>query len=125
MPGVRSTKKVAITTLIAAYFMNKVLKNKFRLRKRKKVLKKDYSKHIESSLLDIENVISLIKEASSKIDSLIKDITSKYSEYLYLKEFQDLLNNLEEVRSNIKEKEYEIENIKSREMDSLNNQKVK
>ena len=125
MPGVRSTKKVAITTLIAAYFMNKVLKNKFRLRKRKKILKRDYSKYMESSLPDIENVISLIKEASSKIDSLIKDITSKYSEYLYLKEFQDLLKNLEEIRSNIKEKEYEIENIKSREMDSLNNQKVK
>ena len=125
IPGVRSTKKVAITTLIAAYFMNKVLKNKFRLRKRKKILKRDYSKYMESSLPDIENVISLIKEASSKIDSLIKDITSKYSEYLYLKEFQDLLKNLEEIRSNIKEKEYEIESIKSRKMDSLNNQKVK
>jgi len=123
-PSVRSTKAVATTTLIATYFMRKLLKGRF-IRKRKKIKKVDYSKYMENNLADIENAIELIKEASNKLDDLIVDIKVRFSEYLYLKEFQDLLSNLEEIKSNISEKEYEINNIKSNYVNGLNNQKVK
>lgn len=123
-PSVRSTKAVATTTLIATYFMRKLLKGRF-IRKRKKIKKVDYSKYMENNLADINNAIELIREASNKLDDLINDIRARFSEYLYLKEFQELLGNLEEIKGNIREKEYEINNIKNNYVNGLNNQKVK
>lgn len=123
-PSVRSTKAVATTTLIATYFMRKLLKGRF-VRKRKKIKKVDYSKYMENNLADINNAIELIREASNKLDDLINDIRARFSEYLYLKEFQELLGNLEEIKGNIREKEYEINNIKNNYVNGLNNQKVK
>lgn len=123
-PSVRSTKAVATTTLIATYFMRKLLKGRF-IRKRKKIKKVDYSKYMENNLADINNAIELIREASNQLDDLINDIRARFSEYLYLKEFRELLGNLEEIKGNIREKEYEINNIKNNYVNGLNNQKVK
>lgn len=124
-PSIRSTKAVAVTTLIAAYFMRKVLRNKFKTRRKKKIIRNDYNIEIETNISDIDNVLLLIKESKSKIDSIINEIISEYYNYLYLKEFQDLLTNLDNIRSEIIEKEYEVDNIRSRHMDSINNQKIK
>ena len=125
LPSVRSTKAVAVTTLIAAYFMKKILRNKYIIKRRKKILAKDYDKYIENDLENINKVSDLIKQASSKISDIINEIIKRYSDYLYLKEFQELLDNLENIKNNILEKEYEIDNIRKDRQNSLNNQKIK
>ncbi len=124
LPSVRSTKAVAITTLIAVYFMKKVLKNNYRIKRRKKIMIKDFDKSIENDLENIEKVSTLIKQASSEINDIINEIITKYSNYLHLKEFQKLLNNLENIKNDILEKEYEIDNIKKSNQ-AINNQNIK
>ena len=125
LPSVRSTKAVAVTTLIAVYFMKKILRNKYIIKRRKRILAKDYDKYIENDLENINKVSDLIKQASSKISDIINEIIKRYSDYLYLKEFQELLDNLENIKNNILEKEYEIDNIRKDRQNSLNNQKIK
>ena len=63
-----------------------------------------------------------------KIDKMIKMINEEYADYFdIVPECRDLLSNLKKIKSNIEEKEYEMEKVKEQQLLLLekNNAKVK
>lgn len=106
-PTVRNAKLVAITTLASVYNMRNILKNK-KIRRRRTLRKIEYQKNIENDINEISNVSNLINKSYQQINNLILEIKEKFSSYSSI-EYQSLLDDLEEIKRNLMEREYEIE----------------
>ena len=93
--------------------MNQILKDKYSSGYKKELKEEEYKKEIEASIKDIDDVINLVSVTKNKIDSLIDNIKSSFSNDISNPELINLLNNLYEIRKDIIEKEFEINMIKS------------
>lgn len=128
IPGVRSSKALATTTISFMYFMKRLKRPKIEKRKYKVIKTTDYSKEIEKSIDKIEDIEILLTKTSKKLENIITDFEKTYKEYVdVIPEAKQLLNNLNITLDSIKEKEYEIKRIKDREKKNLiiNSQKIK
>ena len=88
----------------------------------------DYHKEIERSLSELDDVSSLLNKTSKQIDSTIKEIETEFKDYINeIPECKDLLANLEKIKDEILEKEYELKRIKEEQEKNLekNDAKVK
>lgn len=128
LPGARSAKGFATSVLTSLYFMKNIMRPKTGLRRYKVIKVKDYSKDIESSLRSLDDIIELLKQTSRQIDIVIKEFERDYQDYFEtVPECKKILANLETVKDNIAEKEYELDRIKQEQEKNLenNNAKVK
>lgn len=128
LPGARSARGIATMTATFLYFMRNVMNPQTVTRRYKVVSTADYHKDIERSLSQLDDVSSLLKKTSHQIDVTIKEVEKEFAEYLdVIPECRELLSNLEKVKDEIKEKEYELERIKEEQEKNLekNNAKVK
>lgn len=128
IPGARSAKALAATALTFMYFAKRMMKTTTKTKRYKVVKVTDYQIEIENSISKLDDIVSLLKKSSVQLETLIKEFKNKYQEYFgILPECNQLLVNLEKVKENLKEKEYEIEKIKLEQERNLarNNEKVK
>ena len=127
IPGKRSAKALGILSGSFLNFTKNILAPKMVTKKYKVITVYDYSRDIENNIKSIEEALSLLNKNSKQIDSLISKIKNEYSEYIgVIEECDLLLRNLEKIKKNIKEKEYEMETMKKKQEKELerNNAKV-
>ena len=127
IPGNRSAKTAALMTGSYLNFTKKILNPKTVERKYKVINVNDYSESIKGNINKIEEVEDLLSKNESQIDKLISKIKTDYKEYLgVISEADNLLKNLEKIKNNIREKEYEMIKMKEKQQRELerNNAKV-
>ena len=113
--GVRSGRKIFnfITTYLYYFSMINAIKP---IKNRYKKLDLDkYQKEVEKSLEEIDKVLVDIKKTGKKLEKTIKDFIMKYEKYSNTSEYKSILDNLMQMDKALKEKEYEIEQIKKQE----------
>ncbi len=128
LPGARSAKAMMTAAAISTYYMRRLMNPTRKPRKIRKIRVTDYSKDIESSISDLDSILSQITKTEGQIDSVIKEFKEKFKDYIGTsKEVDDILKNLERVSDELKEKEYEIERIREKQQLNLekNDAKVK
>ena len=128
LPGLRGAKGLATLTATYLYFMNNILHPNIVTKKYKVIKVEDYSREIESSIDAIDDVGRLLKRTSKQIDKMIKKFKEDYKDFIdVIPECNKLLENLEKVKEEIKERDYEVEKIKKEQQINLakNNEKIK
>ena len=128
LPGARSARGLATTAALYMNFMRNVLNPQTVTHRYKVIRVQDYSREIENSLSDLENISIFINKTSRYLRQTIKNFEETYKDYLdSIPEAKELLSNLYQVQSQIEEKEYELEQLKKEQQKNLekNNQKVK
>lgn len=126
-PGPRAARRAAASTASYLYFMRNILNPPTTTKKYKVITVQDYSSDIEYSINSIRDAIDLLSKTGKQVDKMISQIKEDFKDYLgVLRECDELLSNLEKIKSEIKEKEYEMEKIKSQQEKELekNNAKV-
>ena len=126
LPGPRSAKKMAAGTAAYLYFLNNVLKPK-KIAKRYKVIRvKDYHEEIEDSLASINDASDLLYKTSSQVDMMIDKLSKEFKDYLgVIPEADELLYNLNKIKSELNEKEYEMDKLKKEQKKVLEDNNVK
>lgn len=126
LPGPRSAKGLATATATYLYFLNNVIKPKTITKRYKVINVKDYSRDIENSLSAIDDISNSLSRTKSQLKRSINEIKNEYADYLEFPECSTLLNNLEKVKQDLEEKEFEIATIKKEQKKNLekNNAKV-
>ena len=126
-PGPRAAKGASAATALYLNFARQLLRPKTTTKKYKVISVRDYSRDIEYSINSISNAIDLLGKTDKQIDKLIRQIKDEFEDYIgVLPECDELLSNLEKVKRDIHEKEYEMERIKKEQEKQLelNDQKV-
>lgn len=128
LPGARSAKGLATLTATYLYFMRNIMRPRTETRRYKTIKVEDFSKEIESSITELENISSLLTKTSRQIDRTINNFEKEFKEYLdVIPECRHLLADLEKIKDEIAEKEFEIIRIKEEQKRNLekNDAKVK
>lgn len=128
LPGARSARGLATMAATYLYFMRNVMRPNVTTRRYKTIKVSDYHKEIESSLSELDNVSVLLQKTSKQIDSTIKEFEHEFKDYLdVIPECRNLLSDLEKIKDEIQEKEYELKRIKEEQEKNLekNDAKVK
>lgn len=128
IPGARSAKTLAIMTATSLYFMRNIINPRTITRRYKTVTVTDYHADIERSLSNINDISILLKKTTKQIDRTIAEFEKEFSEYFGLiPECQTLLDDLNKIKEELLEKEYELERIKQEQEKNLekNDAKVK
>ena len=126
-PGNRAARSIVAMSSMYMYFLNKLINPKMVTKKYKVIEVKDYSEEIENSLSSISEVSNMLYSTNKQISKMITSINEEFSEYKGIyPECDKLLYNLEQMQSNISEKEFEINEIKKKQEKLLekNNSKV-
>lgn len=112
IPGIRSGRKVINLTTSYLYSVQKILVPKQKRIRYKRVKADDFDKQIEKNMQEMTNVLENIHKTKFQLEKVIKNFTSKYLEYQESDEFKKLLNELNIIKKNLEEKEYEIKRLK-------------
>ncbi len=126
LPGLRSAKMTGMFSATYLYFVHNIMKSNVTTRKYKVINVKDYSRDIEKSLSATNDISKFLGKTENELLRTIREIKVNYSDYLDLEEVKSLLNNLDKVRDDLKEKEYEIDKLRKEQKLILekNNAKV-
>lgn len=128
IPGNRSAKAVATATAAYLYFMRNLLNTRLREQRYRVISVIDYSREIENNITRIEDATYTLGKTSNKLEEMIRKIEVDFKDYLNeIPECRELLNNLNKLLDDLKEKEEELEKTKKEQEKLLetNNQKVK
>ena len=128
LPGPLAAKSFAATSAAYLHFMNQILHPRTKTTKYKVVTVKDYSDQINDSISQIDNAEYLLSKTSTQIDKIISDIKTRFKDYIgVIKECDELLYNLEKIKQDLKEKEYEMQKTKEEQqlVEEKNNALVK
>lgn len=128
IPGNRSAKAIATATASYLYFMRNLLTPRLREQRYRVISVIDYSREIENNISRIEDATHTLGKTSNKLEEMIKKIEVDFKDYLdQIPECRELLNNLNKLLGDLKEKEEELEKTKQEQEKLLetNNQKVK
>ena len=127
LPGPMIAKEMAVNTAAYLYFMDNILRPKTVSKKYKVMRVKDYSSDIENSISSLDDAINMLGKTSTKVDKMIGQVSEEFKDYLgVIPEAQELLDNLYKVKSDLDEKEYEMDKLKKEQEKVLdeNNAKV-
>ena len=126
IPGARGAKATAAMFAIYKEIARNILFPKTTTKKYQEITVTDYSRDIEKSIKKLDEVSSDLYKAGKDIDKMISSIKEEFSEYIgVLPECDELLRNLDKVKSNLKEKEYELEKIRQKEEQELERNNTK
>ena len=127
LPGNRSARSLASSTAAYLYFARNIMRPKTVTKRYRVIQVQDYHQDIEYSISAIEDATLLLERTDKQLDEIIREIRLNFQEYIgVLPECDELLANLEKIKSDLHEKEYEMEKTK-REQEALlelNDQKV-
>ena len=119
-PAPRAARGVAASTAAYLYFMRNILNPPTTTKKYRVITVQDYSSDIEYSIRSISDAIDLLSKTDKQIDKMIYQIKDEFKDYLgVLKECDELLSNLERIKSDIREKEFEMEKLKKEQEKEL------
>ena len=127
IPGKRGAKAFAAMALIYAYIARGMMQQETTTKKYKEIKVEDYSDDINNSIKAIDQATNDLSKSGKEIDRIILNIKEEFKEYIGVnKDCDELLDKLNKVKNNLKEKEYELEKIKSKQEKELerNNSKV-
>ena len=127
IPGKKGAKAFTAMALIYANMARAMMQPNTTVKKYKEIKVEDYSDDINKNIKSIEEATSDLSKSGKEIDEIIRSIKEEFSEYIGVnKDCDELLDKLYKVKNNLKEKEYELEKIKSKEEKELqrNNSKV-
>lgn len=113
--GVRSGRKIFNFITIYLYYFSMINTVKPIRNRYKKLDLNKYQKEVEKSLEEIDKVLIDIKKTGKKLEKTIKDFIMKYEKYSNTSEYKSILDNLMQMDKALKEKKYEIEQIKKQE----------
>ena len=128
LPGARTARGLATMAAAYLYFMRRIMRPTTKTRRFKTITITDYHKEIENSISQLDDVSKLLNKTSKQIDLTIKEFEKEFKDYINeLPECRELLSNLEKIKAEISEKEYEIKRIKEEQEINLekNDSKVK
>ena len=128
LPGPRVAKRFAASAAAYLYFMNNIIRPKTQTKRYRVIVVKDYHDEIKNSMMALEDAIHLLTRTSDQIDKMMRDLEYYYKDYLeYLPDAKELLSNLRKIKSEVEEKEYEMQKIKAQQEKELekNDAKVK
>lgn len=116
-PGVRSGKKVY--NLLATFLYSFSMINTTRpVRKQyKNIHLEEMSASIENNINEIDNMLLNLSKTSNQITRNINLFIKMYEQFKDTDQYKKILANLEQMRRNIEEKEYELQRIKARELE--------
>lgn len=126
-PGPGVAKGMAAGTAAYLHFMNNILRPKMVTKNYKVVTVTDYSDEIKSSMAAIDDASRLLDKTCKQIDKMIDQIEFDFKEFLdVVPECKQTLKDLVRIKSQLKEKEYEMEKTKEQQKKILehNNAKV-
>ena len=128
LPGPRFARGLAASAAAYLYFMNNVIHPNTVTRRYRVITVKDYHNDIQNSIDALDDAMSLLGKTSKQIDKMISELEERYHDYLgKVSECDELLRNLRKVKSEVEEKEYEMERLKKQQELELekNDAKVK
>lgn len=126
-PGTRIARGTALTTAAYLSFVRQILNPRTTTRRYRVINVEDYSSDIEYTISSIEDAIGVLGKTSKQVDKLISQIYDEFKDYIgVIKECDELLSNLQKIKSELAEKEYEMERVKKAQERELekNNAKV-
>ena len=126
-PGTRIARGTALTTAAYLSFVRQILNPRTTTRRYRVINVEDYSSDIEYTISSIEDAIGVLGKTSKQVDKLISQIYDEFKDYIgVIKECDELLSNLQKIKSDLAEKEYEMERVKKAQERELekNNAKV-
>ena len=120
LPGARTARGLATMAASYMYFMRNIMRPNVRTRTLRTIKVEDYHKEIESSISELDNVSVLLSKTSKQLDATIKQVEKEFKDYLdHIPECKELLANLEKIKQEIEEKEYELAKIKEQQEKNL------
>lgn len=128
LPGPRAAKSFAATSAAYLYFMRQILHPKTTTKKYRVITVTDYSKQIKGSIEALDDATSTLSKTSGQIDKILREIREDYKDYIgVIQECDEIISNLEKIKRDLREKEYEMEKTKEEQVRLLekNNAKVK
>lgn len=126
-PGPGVAKGMAAGTAAYLHFMNNILRPRMVTKNYKVVTVTDYSDEIKSSMAAIDDASRLLDKTCKQIDKMIDQIEVDFKDFLdVVPECKQTLKDLVRIKSQLKEKEYEMEKTKEQQKKVLehNNAKV-
>ena len=126
-PGASMAKGMAASTAAYLYFMKNIMKPKAVTKKYKVITVTDYSSEIKSSIYALDDANKLLNKTCNQIDKMIDQIDSEFKDYYdVVPECRTTINDLLRIKSQLREKEYEMEKLKEQQEKVLesNNAKV-
>ncbi len=125
-PGPRGVKRLASTTAAYLYFASQILHPQTTTRKYRVITVKDYSREIENSMQTLADASSLLYRTEDQVDKMIEEIQRDFQDYIgVVLECDQLLSSLNQVKSDLQEKEYELEKIKTEQVRLMEKNDVK
>lgn len=127
LPGPKFARGLIASAAAHMFFINNILNPNMESKTYKVITVKDYSDEIKNSINQIDNTILSLGNTSSQIDKIISQLKNEYSDYFgVVKECDEMLSNLQKIKRNLKEKEFEMQKIKEKQQKELekNNAKV-
>ncbi len=127
LPGPRFAKGLIASAAAHMFFINNILNPNMESKTYKVITVKDYSDEIKNSINQIDNTISSLGNTSSQIDRIISQLKNEYADYFgVVKECDEMLSNLQKIKRDLKEKEFEMQKIKEKQQKELekNNTKI-
>ena len=110
------------------YFMRNIMRPNVTTRTLRTPVVTDYHKEIEKSISQLEDISETLHKTSRQIDLTIKEVKVQFEEYMnVIPECKALLLDLEKIKAEVEEKEYELKRIKEEQEKNLekNDAKVK
>lgn len=111
----KSARRMAVEVAVGVYLINRIMNDRYTIREDIKYEIKDYREKIKKGINSIKDASKSLEKTSDEIKKLISELNSNYKDYSDDPDYKSLLNNLETIDSNIDEKRYQIDNIRSRE----------
>ena len=128
LPGARFGRGVAASTASYLYFVRQILNPETTTKKYRVITVEDYSEDILNAISSLEDASLLLQKTSSQIDRILSEIYEKYGDYIgVFPECDSMISNLLKIKSEVEEKEYEMEVLRKKQERELerNNAKVK
>lgn len=120
LPGPRFARGLIASAAAHMFFINNILNPNMDSKTYRVITVKDYSDEIKNSINQIDNTISSLANTSSQIDKIISQLKNEYSDYFgVVKECDEMLSNLEKIKRDLKEKEFEMQQIKEKQQKEL------
>lgn len=126
-PGTRAARGLSLTTAAYIHFVRQLMNPTTVTRRYRVVSVTDYSRDIENSISSIDDAVNMLDKTDEQVDKLISQIKSEFKDYIgVIKECDELLSNLQKVKNDLSEKEYEMQKLKQAQELELerNNAKV-
>ena len=123
IPGPRSARQMAALTAGYLYFARNTLRPRRITRRYRTYEVTDYTNDIENSIKEIDKSIYLLNRSEKELLNMMNEIETTYKEYLQEKEIKELLSNLENIYSSLKEKNEDLLKLKEEQEKNLQESK--